>query len=273
MDDIIIAGGGIGGLTAALSLHRAGFPVRVFESVDRIQALGVGINLLPHAVRELDALGLADDLAGQRHHTIDARLLHQARRTDLGRTSWAGGRVSMAADLDPPRRAAHHSPCRRRGGDRSRPNPHRLSSRSVRRDRRRRRGDVHRSTQRCHDGHGDGLDDDRLRRHPLRCPPALLPGRGHAQVERIAAVARPRRRSSRCSMVGRWCGPVIRARSSSSTPCSTCPTVASNSTSSPSCAPTRPSCSSAKTGTGPAISPTSCRSSSGGHFPGSMFRR
>ena len=62
MDDIIIAGGGIGGLTAALSLHRAGFPVRVFESVDRIQALGVGINLLPHAVRELDALGLAADL-------------------------------------------------------------------------------------------------------------------------------------------------------------------------------------------------------------------
>ena len=62
MDDIIIAGGGIGGLTAALSLHRAGFPVRVFESVDRIQALGVGINLLPHAVRELDALGLAGEL-------------------------------------------------------------------------------------------------------------------------------------------------------------------------------------------------------------------
>ncbi|MEY2445090.1 MAG: 5-methylphenazine-carboxylate 1-monooxygenase, partial [Ilumatobacteraceae bacterium] len=62
MDDILIAGGGIGGLTAALSLHRAGFSVRVFESVDRIQALGVGINLLPHAVRELDALGLADEL-------------------------------------------------------------------------------------------------------------------------------------------------------------------------------------------------------------------
>ena len=63
MDDIIIAGGGIGGLTTALSLHDAGFPVRVFESVDRIQALGVGINLLPHAVRELDALGLAGELA------------------------------------------------------------------------------------------------------------------------------------------------------------------------------------------------------------------
>jgi 2-polyprenyl-6-methoxyphenol hydroxylase-like FAD-dependent oxidoreductase len=63
VDDVLIAGGGIGGLSAALSLHRAGFPVRVFESVDRIQALGVGINLLPHAVRELDALGLADELA------------------------------------------------------------------------------------------------------------------------------------------------------------------------------------------------------------------
>jgi 2-polyprenyl-6-methoxyphenol hydroxylase-like FAD-dependent oxidoreductase len=63
VDDIIIAGGGIGGLTTALSLHDAGFPVRVFESVDRIQALGVGINLLPHAVRELDALGLAGELA------------------------------------------------------------------------------------------------------------------------------------------------------------------------------------------------------------------
>jgi len=62
--DVIIAGGGIGGLTAALGLHRAGLPVQVFESVDRIQALGVGINLLPHAVRELDALGLADELAG-----------------------------------------------------------------------------------------------------------------------------------------------------------------------------------------------------------------
>ncbi|MEY2581157.1 MAG: 5-methylphenazine-carboxylate 1-monooxygenase [Ilumatobacteraceae bacterium] len=63
MQDVIIAGGGIGGLTAALSLNRAGLPVRVFESVDQIQALGVGINLLPHAVRELDAMGLADDLA------------------------------------------------------------------------------------------------------------------------------------------------------------------------------------------------------------------
>src|SRR5699024_6040993 len=46
----IVVGGGIGGLTTALKLHRAGVSVRVFESVENIRALGVGINLLPHAV-------------------------------------------------------------------------------------------------------------------------------------------------------------------------------------------------------------------------------
>lgn len=60
---VIIVGGGIGGLVAALSLHRAGVPVRVYESAREIRALGVGINLLPHAVRELTVLGLAERLA------------------------------------------------------------------------------------------------------------------------------------------------------------------------------------------------------------------
>src|SRR5262245_58937935 len=57
-DEILIAGAGIGGLATALSLHAAGFAVRVFESVREIKPLGVGINLLPHAVRELEELGL-----------------------------------------------------------------------------------------------------------------------------------------------------------------------------------------------------------------------
>jgi 2-polyprenyl-6-methoxyphenol hydroxylase-like FAD-dependent oxidoreductase len=61
--DIIVAGGGIGGLVTALSLHAIGESVHVYESTDQIRALGVGINLLPHAVRELDALGLLDVLA------------------------------------------------------------------------------------------------------------------------------------------------------------------------------------------------------------------
>jgi 2-polyprenyl-6-methoxyphenol hydroxylase-like FAD-dependent oxidoreductase len=60
---ILIAGGGIAGLTAALSLHQIGVDCRVFESVAALQPLGVGINLLPHAVRELSDLGLQDVLA------------------------------------------------------------------------------------------------------------------------------------------------------------------------------------------------------------------
>ncbi|MGW0811251.1 flavin-dependent oxidoreductase [Nonomuraea sp. NPDC002799] len=60
---IVIAGAGIGGLAAALSLHAAGFEdVTVHEAAREIRPLGVGINLLPHAVRELTELGLAPDL-------------------------------------------------------------------------------------------------------------------------------------------------------------------------------------------------------------------
>lgn len=59
---VLIAGGGIGGLTLALSLHQIGVPCRVFESVPALKPLGVGINVLPHAVRELIELGLHDDL-------------------------------------------------------------------------------------------------------------------------------------------------------------------------------------------------------------------
>ena len=55
---VIIAGGGIGGLTAALSLHQAGIEVEVFEQSPEIKPLGVGINVLPHAMRELTELGL-----------------------------------------------------------------------------------------------------------------------------------------------------------------------------------------------------------------------
>ncbi|KKK40096.1 hypothetical protein WQ57_01385 [Mesobacillus campisalis] len=58
----MIVGGGIGGLVTALKLHRVGVSVRVFESVETIKALGVGINLLPHAVRVLTELGLSDEL-------------------------------------------------------------------------------------------------------------------------------------------------------------------------------------------------------------------
>ena len=59
---VLVVGGGIGGLTTALSLHQAGFEVAVYESVKEIKPLGVGINLLPHAVRVLTNLGLQQQL-------------------------------------------------------------------------------------------------------------------------------------------------------------------------------------------------------------------
>jgi 2-polyprenyl-6-methoxyphenol hydroxylase-like FAD-dependent oxidoreductase len=60
---VLIIGGGIGGLTLALSLHQAGIACRVFEAAPEIRPLGVGINLLPHAMRELTELGLEARLA------------------------------------------------------------------------------------------------------------------------------------------------------------------------------------------------------------------
>jgi 2-polyprenyl-6-methoxyphenol hydroxylase-like FAD-dependent oxidoreductase len=63
VDPVLIIGGGIGGLTLALSLHQAGIACRVFEAAAEIRPLGVGINLLPHAMRELTELGLQERLA------------------------------------------------------------------------------------------------------------------------------------------------------------------------------------------------------------------
>ena len=60
--EVLIVGGGIAGLATALSLHAEGIDVAVRESVPEIRPLGVGINLLPHAIRELDALGVLDEL-------------------------------------------------------------------------------------------------------------------------------------------------------------------------------------------------------------------
>ncbi|MBC7803506.1 MAG: flavin-dependent oxidoreductase, partial [Candidatus Parcubacteria bacterium] len=61
----MIAGGGIGGLATALTLHQIGVPCVVFESAQDMRPLGVGINLQPNAVRELHDLGVTEhDLDG-----------------------------------------------------------------------------------------------------------------------------------------------------------------------------------------------------------------
>src|SRR5690606_36760573 len=70
--DVLIIGAGVGGLVLALSLHQAGIGCRVFEAVPEIRPLGVGINLLPHAARELDELGLLPALDAVGVHTKES---------------------------------------------------------------------------------------------------------------------------------------------------------------------------------------------------------
>ena len=59
---VIIAGGGVGGLVTALMLHVRGIDCEIFEQADGIRELGVGINTLPHAIKELAELGLLERL-------------------------------------------------------------------------------------------------------------------------------------------------------------------------------------------------------------------
>ena len=65
--DIVIIGGGIGGLTLALALHKRGISARIHEAAPEFQAVGVGINVLPHATRVLAGL---DVLPALERHAI-----------------------------------------------------------------------------------------------------------------------------------------------------------------------------------------------------------
>ena len=82
-DPIIVVGGGIGGLTTALALHRRGLPCRVFEQSPTIRELGVGINTLPHAIGELQTLDLLERLDAVAVRTYE--LIYMNR---LGQEVW-----------------------------------------------------------------------------------------------------------------------------------------------------------------------------------------
>ena len=84
---IVLAGAGIGGLVAAMCLHRAGFDVEVHEAVGELKPLGVGINIQAAAVRILCGLGLEPALAAT---AIETRELRYANRH--GQTIWADPR-------------------------------------------------------------------------------------------------------------------------------------------------------------------------------------
>ena len=88
----IIVGGGIGGLTTALMLRARGIDCELYEQADTIRELGVGINTLPHAIRELAGIGLLDKLDAAAVRTFELFYLtrhgqqvwHEKRGLDAG---------------------------------------------------------------------------------------------------------------------------------------------------------------------------------------------
>jgi salicylate hydroxylase len=87
---IAVIGGGIGGLTAALSLRQAGFDVRIYEQAPELTQIGGGINMGPNAARVLRRLGLGDGLDREGVRPIGT---HQRR--------WQDGRTLQQAPLNP----------------------------------------------------------------------------------------------------------------------------------------------------------------------------
>ncbi|WP_425090380.1 flavin-dependent oxidoreductase [Tropicimonas sp. S265A] len=92
---VMIAGAGIGGLSLALSLHQAGIDCTVYEAVREVRPLGVGINLQPHAARELFELGLENALdeiglrtAGLAYFTAQGNLVWEEPRGMQAGYNW-----------------------------------------------------------------------------------------------------------------------------------------------------------------------------------------
>ena len=109
MNDILIVGGGIGGLTLALELARRGVAHRVFEAAPEIRPVGVGVNLLPHSTKILAGLGLEPVLARAAVETAESRfynrfgqLIYQeplGRRAGLGWPQFSIHRADLQAVL------------------------------------------------------------------------------------------------------------------------------------------------------------------------------
>jgi 5-methylphenazine-1-carboxylate 1-monooxygenase len=89
--EVLIIGGGVGGLTLALCLHRNGIPCRVLEAAPEVKPLGVGVNILPHGAAELARLGLQEALLRLCVATDEANFFNRygqpVHREPLGRAA------------------------------------------------------------------------------------------------------------------------------------------------------------------------------------------
>ena len=92
---VTIVGAGIGGLTLALQLHARGIHCRVYEAVASVEPLGVGINVLPHAMKEMAALGIADEIRAAGVETANycffnryGQLIHREQRGVAAGYQW-----------------------------------------------------------------------------------------------------------------------------------------------------------------------------------------
>jgi 2-polyprenyl-6-methoxyphenol hydroxylase-like FAD-dependent oxidoreductase len=93
--NVLIAGGGVGGLALALMLHQRGIACAVLEAAPAVKPLGVGINTLPHAIRELAALDLLPALDAVAIRTRELRYLNRFGQEiwKEPRGVWAGHEV------------------------------------------------------------------------------------------------------------------------------------------------------------------------------------
>jgi salicylate hydroxylase len=107
MTRVAIIGGGIGGLTAAIALSRAGVEVAVYEAAAELKEIGAGVALHPNAMRVLRAIGAEDgvrQIAGRSdaqvlRNGVTGRLISRTSRTDQAATFGIEGATAHRADL------------------------------------------------------------------------------------------------------------------------------------------------------------------------------
>src|SRR4029078_9298499 len=104
----ILVGGGVGGLVTALMLHARGIDCEIYEQADSVRELGVGINTLPHAIKELKELGLLERLDAVAIRTYELFYLNR-----FGQEIWSEKRGTDAG-FDVPQFSIHRG--RLRGG-------------------------------------------------------------------------------------------------------------------------------------------------------------